>query len=159
MTAIARRVRSTPVRTATETWKLIAELLTASDDTLQAALKEIGNLASMLIAEEHTQANPILLSGCGPQVRIYTLHGTEATDGANLNEQPLTITATDGWQLLLPATGTDLQLARSVLANTGHVDAYEPADTESADAPSGSLRRDVAAPLGSITVDLSALEA
>ena len=158
MTAVARRVRSAPVRSATETWKLITELLTASDGTLQATLQEIGNVASMLIAEEHARVNPILLSGCGPQVRIYTLHGAAAIDGANLNEQPLTITVTDTWQLLLPATGVDLQLARSALPNTDHVDAYGPTENESA-AASDALRRDVAASLGSINVDLSALEA
>ena len=68
MTTIARRVRSIPVRTATETWALIVDMLTAADDTIREELVQIGNVASMLISEEHTAPNPIIHSPLLPRV-------------------------------------------------------------------------------------------
>lgn len=154
MTTIARRVRSIPVRTATETWALIVDMLTAADDTIRKELVQIGNVASMLISEEHTAPNPIILTGCGPQVRLYTLHGSAAIDGTNVNEQSLTITAADTWQLSLPASGEDFDLALAALSGVTKVDVYDP----SAGSPSTTqTNSDTDAPRR-IAVDLSALE-
>ena len=157
MTTIARRVRSTPVRTATETWALIVDLITSDNTAMRDDLCVVGDLAAMLISEEHACEHPILLTGCGPQIRIYTLHGTAAIDGALANESPLTVTASPGWQLSIPAHGADLRLAATHLANANHVVAYDPTtnDTEAttwglAAPPTTTPRR--------VTVDLSALE-
>ena len=111
------------------------------------------NIGAMLIGEEHTRANPILLTGCGPLVRIYTLHGMDAIDGANVNEQALQITPTDEWDLSLPAVGADLDIAAAAVADIDHVTVYETtAPTGANKAVTGSVmtRR--------LTVDLTGLE-
>ena len=154
MTTIARRVRAVPVRTATETWALIVDMLTATDDTIRDDLVQIGNVVSMLISEEHTALNPIILTGCGPQVRLYTLHGSTAIDGTNVNEQSLTITAADTWQLSLPASGEDLHLAVAALSGVTNVDVYDP----DASSPSTTQTDSNTTTSGRIAVDLSALE-
>jgi hypothetical protein len=156
MTTIARRIRSTPVRTATDTWALIVDLVTASDDTLRSQLTAVANVAAMLISEEHSATDPIILSGCGPQIRIYTLHGNAAIEGTNVNEENLTITAGDTWQLSLPATGTDFELATGALASVFHVGVYDPSNHDLTDSDHNTHA--AAPPRTPVTVNLAALE-
>lgn len=130
MTTIARRIAAPPVRTSAETWAFVVDLIAAANNDMRSVLENAGNAASMLIAEEHTAADPIVLSGCGSQVRIYTLHGTTAIDGTNANESSLTITPTSDWRISLPATGVDFDIAAAALAAIDHVDVYRPTDTE-----------------------------
>jgi hypothetical protein len=157
MTTIARRVRSTPVRTATETWAVIVDLLSSNDTVMRGDLHAVGDVAAMLICEEYPCDHPILLSGCGPQIRIYTLHGSAAIEGDLANESPLTITTGAAWRLSLPAHGADLRLAAPYLPDTGHVITYDPDANEfkaiaqtATVAPTTIPRR--------VSVDLSALE-
>lgn len=153
MTVVARRIRATPVRTTADAWTLISELVAAADESMRSDLDSAGNTAAMLIGEEHTKANPIVLTGCGPQVRIYTLHGMDAIDGANVNEQALQIDSTGEWNLSLPAAGADLELAAAAVSAIDHVTVYEPTtQTEATKAEAGALttRR--------VAVDLTALE-
>ncbi len=126
MTTVSRRIAATPVRTTTETWSVIVNLLTADNDGLRLHLDRVGNVAAMLIGEEHTKADPVIVTGCGPQVRIYTLHGDAAVDGASINEQYLMIDATPDWQIALPAGGSDFPLAKTMAAGIDHVVVYDP---------------------------------
>ena len=126
MTSIARRIGAIPLRTSYDTWQFITDLLSVAGHDLEPQLNEAADVASMLIAEEHTAENPIILSGCGPQVRIYTMHGINAIDGSQLNEQPVAIVATSGWQLKFPAAGSDYELASTALAQMAHVSVYDP---------------------------------
>lgn len=153
MTTIARRIASTPVRTATETWSLIRDLMSVAGLNIAHQLGLAANAACMLIAEEHTKADPIVITGCGPLVRIYTLHGNDAIDGSTVNEQPLTISAKSDWRLAIPASGPDYGLAETALASAVHVTVYDPAatadDQSLADQPVGHQP---------LMIDLSALE-
>ena len=144
MTTIARRIASTPIRTATDTWSLIRDLVSVAGQNITHQLDLAANTACMLIAEEHTKTDPIVITGCGPQIRIYTLHGNDAIDGSTVIEQPLMITADDDWRLSIPATGSDYDLAEAVLASVVHVTVYDPATTPTgqslADNPSTTNR-------------------
>jgi len=150
---VVRRVRSVPIRNASETWAFIIDLLAPPDDAMRTELEIAGNVAAMLISEEHSAEAPILLSGCGPQVRVYTIHGDGAVDGGSANEMALTLTPSESWALRLPATGPDLALAEAAFDNLDHVTIYDPA-TEGAshDQSSHAGRGD------RIHVDLDALE-
>ena len=153
MTTIARRIAATPVRTASDAWDMIVDLLGVAGGDIAARLSRAADVASMLIAEEHTAANPIILSGCGPQIRIYTIHGTDAIDGSQLNEQALTINGSDDWQLTLPASGPDYALAHASLNTIANIDVYDPSDT--------NARQPAAAQLPSrqaVAIDLTVLE-
>lgn len=153
MTTIARRIAATPVRTASTTWDVISDLLGAAGEDIEAGLDKAADVGSMIIAEEHTAANPIILSGCGPQVRIYTLHGTEAIDGSQLNEQALTIVAGDDWQLNLPASGSDFDLASAAVDGIANINVYDPSDDNGRQLATGRLPS-----RQPVTVDLTALE-
>ena len=153
MTTIARRIAAAPVRTASDTWDVISDLLGAAGGDIATGLSQAADVASMLIAEEHTAGNPIILSGCGPQIRVYTIHGSDAIDGSQLNERALTIVASDAWQLTLPATGPDYGLARESLHDIANIDVYDPDDTNDRQLAASQLPS-----RQTVTVDLTALE-
>lgn len=153
MTTIARRIAATPVRTSSDSWDAIIDLLGVAGGDIAAGLSQAADVASMLIAEEHTAANPIVLSGCGPQIRVYTIHGIDAIDGSQLNEQALTIIGSDDWQLTLPASGPDYALARASLNALANINVYDPSDpNDMQPAAAQPPSRQTA------TIDLTALE-
>lgn len=154
MTVIARRVRAVPVRTSDETWTCIVEMISTGDGALASQLEEAGHIAAMLIAEEHTASNPILLSGCGPQARLYTLHGPKAIDGINANEEALQVQASNEWELALPASGPDLALAAEGVEPLDHVTVY---DTAASSASNHLRSMSDTAGRRAVDVDLSVL--
>lgn len=134
MTVVARRLASIPRRTSVETWQRLIDLISAEDSPARAELSSITSAASMLIAEEHTKIAPVTISGGGPFVRIYTLHGEEAIEH-DLNDEArfaFDPTAGDSWLLSLPATGADVQVARPAIAAAAHVEVRDVADAERA---------------------------
>ncbi len=115
MTVIARRVASLPVRSAYETWKIICDLVAPVGTTARTELDAVANVAEMLISEEHTAVAPIVVSGGGPQVRIYTLHDDDAI-AADSELLPVHGQLdNDSWQMSLPARNRDVELARTLL--------------------------------------------
>ena len=153
MTTIARRIAATPVRTASDTWQVITDLVSGAGGDIATGVSHAADVASMLIAEEHTASNPLVLSGCGPQVRIYTVHGTDAIEGSQINEQALMIIASDDWHLNLPASGPDYVLALASLSNVANIDVYDPNDTTDRQAAATQLQ-----PRRTVTINLAALE-
>jgi hypothetical protein len=123
VTIIARRVASVPSRTPTATWAAICEVLTAPGSSARAELERAAGVAALLIAEEHTAADPIVVSGSGPQVRVYTFHGEGALEADPLDESPMQSKLPDnGWVLSFPASGDDLETVRpSVESLSDHI--------------------------------------
>jgi hypothetical protein len=147
MTVVARRVAAVPSRTSVQTWQRVVELVAADGSPARAELSSITSAASMLIAEEYTKAAPITISGGGPLVRVYTLHGDAAIEHDITDEPELAFdpTAGEDWTLSLPAEGDDVEIVRAAVN-----------DTPTAAASAASL--DVAAPpAGGLTLDLEEL--
>lgn len=124
MTAVARRFASVPARTSSDTWRAIADHIAAPaqrDDLLEAA-----NAAAVLIADEVSATTPIVLTGAGPRVLIYTVHGGDATSGHNVNEATISnLSFSDDWMLHLPDHPTEPGLVDSLVSNP-HVCIGEP---------------------------------
>jgi hypothetical protein len=117
VTVLARRIASVPRRTSVETWQAISELLAPAGTPARTTLDAATGPAAMLIAEEATRGAPIIVSGGGPQLRVYTLHG-EAAMEADLDQElsfPFIPTAGD-WALSLPASPEDLEAVGAALA-------------------------------------------
>jgi hypothetical protein len=159
MTVVARRVASVPSRTSVQTWQRVVELVAADGSPARAELSSITSAASMLIAEEYAKVAPITISGGGPLVRVYTLHGDAAIEHDIADEPELAFdpTAGEDWTLSLPAEGDDVEIVRAAVNGARHVEVRDVAnDTPTAAASAASL--DVAAPpAGGLTLDLEEL--
>lgn len=150
MTVIARRIPSVPRRTAGATWSLLCDLIAPPGSSARQELDRARSVASMLIAEEHLSSSPAVLSGVGPQVRFYTLHGDEAIEGED--PAPVPIEPAEGdWRLSLPAGGGDLALAEEALAALAHITAYDPG------APTAAASTSTAEPSPQVVIDLGEL--
>jgi hypothetical protein len=118
MTVIARRVVSIPVRTATDTWKAISQLIAPDGSAAARELASVAGVACSLIARE-ALTSPIVLYGSGPRVRIYGLYNEEAVEGDNASESELSFDATAGsWKLSLPCPQDDLPWVQNALSAT-----------------------------------------
>ena len=157
-TILARRVAAVPHRTAGDAWRIVAGLIAAPGTAAHDELLRSAGPAGMLIAEEATAADPIIVTAStGPRYRIYTLHGEAAIDG-DATEQPLPTlpAAMDDWSVALPCGADDLDDVVAALAAVPHVTAYAPqADTGGAPAANSAA----AAPTGPLAVDRSRLGA
>jgi hypothetical protein len=123
VTVHARRIASIPRRTATETWLAISEMVTAADSPARQELQDIVGIASALITEEYLRDAPVIVSGAGPQVRVYTLHGEAAIEADPFDETPLSSDPTSSeWTLSLPCGEDDLGEARQAVSESAHVE-------------------------------------
>lgn len=118
MTIVARKVRATPYRSASEAWSLIVELLAPhKESTSRTELESVTGIASSLIADE-AAAEPIVVYGSGPRVRIYCLYDEKAMDEEEANETALAFTPTEeDWQVSLPCPLDDLTWVQEALKN------------------------------------------
>lgn len=114
MSVVSRRVRSTPVRSSSETWEEIVSLLApdnASDP--HAELMSVSGIACSLIASDAMKEAAIVCTGSGPRVRIYCLYGEDSITGDDANEAPLQHCPTEKeWKLSLPSPARDLDWVR-----------------------------------------------
>jgi hypothetical protein len=152
MTIVARRIASVPRRSSVGTWERIAELVTAEGSAARTELESATSIAGMLIAEEYSKDSPITVSGGGPFLRIYTLHGQEAIEHDLNDEAEIAFdpTSGDSWRLSVPALGTDLAIATKQLAGCAHIEVRDAAQTEVAEAAPADAK--------SLMIDLSAFE-
>jgi len=94
------------------------------------------------------------VSGSGPQVRIYTLHGDQAIEAETSEELPLSHVPTTGsWALSLPCADDDLDEAEAAVAAAPHVEVRPLGQTASAAKSTAS-----ASPAARPVIDLAALE-
>jgi hypothetical protein len=117
MTVVARKIIATPERSATDTWKVILDLLAPDLNSMsREELLAISGIACSLIADETMKAAPIVVFGSGPRVRIYCLYDEDAITGDNANENALAFNATDdGWHMSLPCGKGDLAWVTAAL--------------------------------------------
>lgn len=127
MTVVSRRVVATPARSASAAWDVIVRLVTASGSPARQELQRIEGIASCIIAEESLKADPCVVFGSGPRLRIYCLYNEDAIAGEDANEAALAFTPTEGdWQISLPCHADDLEWVQKALRQRStHVTARE----------------------------------
>lgn len=110
MSVVSRKVRATPFRSSSETWKVIA-LLLAPDESSEAhvELMSVDGTVSSLISSDAMKDAAVVCTGTGPRVRIHCLYGEDAITGDDANESPLQQCPTeDDWELSVPCPANDL---------------------------------------------------
>lgn len=117
MTVYARLIISEPVRSASETWGVIVNLLTAQGDAaVKQELLSVTGAVSSLISDETIKDSPIVAYGAGPRVRFYCLYGENAITGDQANERALPTSPINGdWSVSLPCPPDDMQWVQSFL--------------------------------------------
>lgn len=117
MSVVARRIKSIPARSASDTWLVIVDLLAADATDARDELLRVDGIASCLISSEAIKDTPIVVRGKGPCIRVYGLYGEDAIVGDNANEAQLATCPTDGdWSMSLPAPTEDLEWVQQALA-------------------------------------------
>lgn len=130
MTVIARRIAAVPRRSASDAWRAICDLLADRESESRTELDQIAGVAAMLIAEEYTRDAPMIVSGNGPQLRLYTLHGEEAIEADLEAETPIAFDPTGGdWTLSLPCGVDDLTEVTEALQATPRITVREMTST------------------------------
>ena len=115
---VARRVASTPTRTASGTWSRIVELL-APDPTSPARIElaAAAGVACSSISSEAPKGDPFVVFGVGPRVRIYCVFGDDAITGDGVNDDALLNVPTAGdWAMSIPCLPEDLKWSQAQLA-------------------------------------------
>ena len=116
-TVIARTVASIPQRNASETWEKIISLLAPDPNgAARAELHKVAGVAASSIASEASKDDAFIVSGSGPQVRIYCAYGEDAVSGDNLDESAFKESPTkDGWQMSIPCLPEDVEWSQRKL--------------------------------------------
>jgi hypothetical protein len=149
VTVLARRFASTPVRSTSQTWAAIRDVIAPDPGEARDELGAATGLMAMLIAEEATRTRPLIVSGSGPMVRIYTLHGEDALDDEP-NETPLPHVPTTGsWKLALAVSDEDAKWVAGELERFPHLTLTVPDVVAAADTST--------TPIGRPAIDLKEL--
>ncbi len=126
MSVISRKLRSTPVHTATDTWKALALLLAPdqSSDAHQELMAVSGTACSQISSESMKDA-AVVCDGKGPRIRIYCLYDENAIVGEDQNEAPLqTCPTEEDWSVSLPCMAEDLDwVSKSLKTNSSRITA------------------------------------
>ena len=116
---VARRVASTPARSAAETWEKIIDLLAPNPKSAaRTELVAAAGVACSAISSESTRDDAIVVWGAGPRVRVYCIFGEAAVTGEDVNEDALAKPPTDGdWGMSIPCPAEDLAWSQRKLAS------------------------------------------
>jgi hypothetical protein len=144
MTVVARRILSTPVRTASQTWGVIAHLVAAPGTDAYREVVAITGVAAALIASEALGSDPLTIIGAGPRVRVYCLYGEDAMSADDKSEEAFVRYPTDGeWKMSLPCPPDDLIWVQGELERiSGRISARKLGEpVEDSDAELGKIQR------------------
>lgn len=119
-TVLARRVASSPIRTAAQTWAKIVEII--APDPQSPARRELAKaegVACASISSEATKNAAIVIWGNGPRVRVYCVFDEDAITQDDVNEDALPKLATEGeWRMSIPCLQDDVKWCSGNLAAT-----------------------------------------
>ena len=141
MSVVARRIRASPVRTAAESWDVIAELVCQDDETARKEFAMIAGIASALIALESFKEQPLVVVGSGPRLRVYCLYDEDAIVGDDGNEDGLSWKPTEfEWTAFLPCHKDDVKwISKNLKDKSVRFHAYDVAQEIDADATEGRV--------------------
>jgi hypothetical protein len=117
-TVLARRVASTPVRTAVETWARIVEIIAPDPESpARKELAKVAGTACASIASEAPKEAPMVIWGSGPRARVYCVFDEDAITQDGLNEDALPRSPTEGdWRMSIPFLAADAAWSGASLA-------------------------------------------
>jgi len=144
-TVIARSVAASPVRSASDTWKVIVSIIVPDPkDPARDELTRISGIGASIVAAESPKEDAIVVYGGGPRLRVYCLYNEDAQTGERSEDSVRQKVTEDGWKMSLPCEEDDFDwISRQLAAITSKVSARKlgtdvpaDADDEKKNAPS-----------------------
>jgi hypothetical protein len=132
---VRRDVASIPLRSASETWRVIIELVTNSDSVDKEQLDSAASIMESLIADEMPASVPITFKGSGVRVVVYCLYNENAmAQGLDIDKLHINPTAGD-WNATAPCEAEDVDWMNKNLKSRApriavHDVDVKPADTD-----------------------------
>ena len=129
---VRRDISSIPRRSAEETWSAIVELVTGDGSVDQDQLMAANSVMASLITDEIFRENHLTMTGVGPRLIVYLLHGTNAMElGDDVDRLNWNPTAGD-WSLFVPCEDEEFDWAKRIKLgdNVGNEENNEPVKSE-----------------------------
>lgn len=130
---VRRDISSIPLRSASETWQRIIDLVSGPDSTDLDQLTRAAGVIGSIITDEHPANRAIMLEGVGPQLRIYLRYGMNALeDGAGVDA--LTWNPTEGdWTMHVPCDEDNIAWVKESLAACTRIRVFDVAEADRAE--------------------------
>lgn len=132
---VRRDVASLPVRSASETWKAIIDLVTRSGCVDAEQLRAAASVMESLIVDGHPASVPIVIKGNGPRLVIYCLYGEDAMEaGKEINRLHWNPTGGD-WSMTAPCDRDDVGwMTKTLQSRAPRISVHEVGEAPPSDA-------------------------
>lgn len=130
---VRRDISSIPLRSASETWQCIIDLVTGSGSKDVEHLNRAAAVMGSIITDEHPARRAIMLEGVGAQLRIYLRYGMKALEeGAKVDA--LTWNPTKGdWTMHVPCDEENIAWVKKSLAGHPRIKVFDVAEEDRAE--------------------------
>jgi hypothetical protein len=130
---VRRDISSIPLRSASETWQHIIDLVSGPGSQDVEQLQRAAGVMGSIITDEHPASRAIMLEGVGPQLRIYLRYGMKALEeGANMDS--LTWNPTKGdWKMHVPCDEENIDWVKESLAACTRIKVFDVAEADRAE--------------------------
>jgi hypothetical protein len=130
---VRRDISSIPLRSASDTWQRIIDLVTGPGSKDVQQLKRATGVMGSIITDEHPASRAIMVEGVGPQLRIYLRYGMKALEeGAKVDS--LTWNPTEGdWTMHVPCDEENIAWVKESLAACTRIKVFDVAEADRAE--------------------------
>ena len=130
---VRRDISSIPLRSASDTWQRIIELITGPGSQDAQQLKNAAGVMGSIITDEHPARRAIVLEGVGPQLRIYLCYGMKALEEGDKVDS-LTWNPTEGdWTMHVPCDEENMAWVKKSLAACSRIKLFDVAEADRAE--------------------------
>jgi hypothetical protein len=130
---VRRDISSIPLRSASETWERIVDLVTGTGSKDVEQLKRAAGVMGSIITDEHPARRALMLEGAGPQLRIYLQYGMKALEeGAKVDSLTWNPTAGD-WTMHIPCDEENIDWVKKSLAACSRMKVFNVAEADRAE--------------------------
>jgi hypothetical protein len=130
---VRRDISSIPLRSASDTWQGIIDLVTGPGSKDAEQLRQAAGVMGSIITDEHPASRAIMIEGAGPQLRIYLRYGMKALEEGT-KVDALTWNPTDGdWTMYVPCDEGNIEWVKKSLAACTRVRVFDVAETDRAE--------------------------
>jgi hypothetical protein len=130
---VRRDISSIPLRSASDSWQCIIDLVTGPGSRDVEQLKRASGVMGSIITDEHPAHRAIVIEGVGAQLRMYLRYGMAAIE-EGVTVDSLTWNPTDGdWTMHVPCDEENIEWVRKSLAACTRIKVFDVAEADRAE--------------------------